>query len=103
HRNIEITRDQWFKTPSHSLGNHQAQVRYVTKLRFMMGLAQRMIEMIGSAGQPPVQIAMGELAALVSIYEGMLLAHEASAPIKDGVLWPSVVTLYAAMAMQSEF
>ena len=26
--------------------------------------------------QPPVQIAMGELAALVSIYEGMLLAHE---------------------------
>ena len=78
-------------------------MRYVTKLRFMMGLAQRTIEMIGSAGSPPVQIAMGELAALVSIYEGMLLAHETNAPIKDGVLWPSVVTLYAAMAMQSEF
>ena len=46
---------------------------------------------------------MGELAALVSIYEGMLLAHEVAAPIKDGVLWPSVITLYAAMAMQSEF
>jgi 4-hydroxyphenylacetate 3-monooxygenase len=103
YRNLEISRDQWFKTPSHSLGNHQAQVRYVTKLRFMMGLAQRMIEMIGSAGQPPVQIAMGEIAALVSIYEGLLLAHETSAPVKNGVLWPSVVTLYAAMAMQSEF
>jgi 4-hydroxyphenylacetate 3-monooxygenase len=103
YRNLEISRDQWFKTPSHSLGNHQAQVRYVTKLRFMMGLAQRMVEMIGSAGQPPVQIAMGEIAALVSIYEGLLLAHETSAPVKDGVLWPSVVTLYAAMAMQSEF
>ena len=48
YRNLELTRDQWFKTPSHSLGNHQAQVRYVTKLRFMMGLAQRTIEMIGS-------------------------------------------------------
>ena len=46
---------------------------------------------------------MGELAALVSIYEGMLLAHETIAPIKDGVLWPSVITLYSAMAMQSEF
>src|SRR5882757_2855667 len=103
YRNLELTRDQWFKTPSHSYGNHQAQVRYVTKLRFMMGLAQRTIEMIGSAGQPPVQIAMGELAALVSIYEGMLLAHEVAAPIRDGVLWPSVVTLYSAMAMQSEF
>ena len=52
---------------------------------------------------PPVQIAMGEIAALASIYEGMLLAHETNAPIEDGVLWPSVITLYAAMAMQSEF
>src|SRR6267154_305850 len=103
YRNLEITRDQWWKTPSHVYGNHQAQVRYVTKLRFMMGLAQRTIEMIGSAAQPPVQIAMGEIAALVSIYEGMLLAHEVAAPIRDGVLWPSVVTLYSAMAMQSEF
>ncbi len=103
YRNLEITRDQWWKTPSHVYGNHQAQVRYVTKLRFMMGLAQRTIEMIGSAGKPPVQIAMGEIAALVSIYEGMLLAHETNAPVEDGVLWPSKTTLYAAMAMQSEF
>jgi 4-hydroxyphenylacetate 3-monooxygenase len=69
----------------------------------MMGLAQRMIEMIGTTGLPPVQIAMGELAALASIYEGMLLAHETNAPIIDGVLWPSRVTLYAAMSMQAEF
>jgi 4-hydroxyphenylacetate 3-monooxygenase len=103
YRNIEITRDQWFKTPSHAYGNHQAQVRYVTKLRFMMGLAQRMIEMIGTSGNPQVQVAMGELAALASIYEGMLLAHETNAPIREGVLWPSVITLNAAMAMQSEF
>src|SRR4029077_10133057 len=102
YRNLELTRDQWSKTPSHSYGNHQAQVRYVTKLRFMMGLAQRTTEMIGSAGSPPVQIAMGELAALATIYEGMLLAHETNAPIKDGVLWPSGVTLYSAMALQSE-
>ena len=47
-------------------GNHQAQVRYVTKLRFMMGLAQRMNEMTGNAAQPPVQIMMGELAALAT-------------------------------------
>jgi 4-hydroxyphenylacetate 3-monooxygenase len=103
YRNLEITRDQWWKTPSHVYGNHQAQVRYVTKLRFMMGLAQRMVEMIGIAAQPPVQIAMGELAALASIYEGMLLAHETNAPVENGVLWPARVTLYSAMAMQSEF
>src|SRR5262245_27707717 len=103
YRNIELTRDQWVKTPAHIYGNHQAQVRYVTKLRFMMGLAQRMTEMIGTAALPPTQIAVGELAALASIYEGMLLAHETNAPIINGVLWPSRVTLYAAMAMQAEF
>jgi 4-hydroxyphenylacetate 3-monooxygenase len=46
---------------------------------------------------------MGELAALVSIYESMLLAHETVATIDDtGVLWPSRTTLYSAMALQSE-
>ena len=102
YRNIEISRDQWWKTPSHLLGNHQAQTRYVTKLRFMAGLAQRMNEMTGNAAQPPVQIMMGELAALVSVYESMLLAHEIAAPIENGVLWPSKTVLYSAMALQSE-
>ena len=67
------------------------------------GLAQRMNEMTGNAGNPAVQIMMGELAALVSVYETMLLAHETMAPIDaDGVLWPSKTALYAAMALQSE-
>ena len=103
YRNLEISRDQWWKTPSHLLGNHQAQVRYVTKLRFMIGLAQRMNEMTGNAAQPPVQVMMGELASLVSIYESLLLAHETVAPIENGVLWPSKTTLYSVMALQSEF
>ena len=45
---------------------------------------------------------MGELAALVTVYEAMLLSHEMAAPIRDGVLWPSVIMLYSAMALQSE-
>jgi len=103
YRNLEICRDQWWKTPAHLYGNHQAQVRYVTKLRFMMGLAKRMNEMTGNDAQPAVQIQMGELASLASIFESMLLAHEAIASVdEDGVLWPSRTTLYAAMALQSE-
>src|SRR5436190_3910792 len=103
YRNIEISRDQWSKTPSHLYGNHQAQVRYVTKLRFMIGIAQRMNEMTGNARNPAVQIMMGELAALVCVYETMLLAHETMATIDDdGVLWPSRTALSSAMALQSE-
>ena len=103
YRNVELSRDQWRKTPAHLLGNHQAQTRYVTKLRFMVGLAHRMNEMTGNAANPAVMIMMGELAALVSIYELMLLAHETMGTIEDGVLWPSKTTYYAASSMQSEF
>jgi 4-hydroxyphenylacetate 3-monooxygenase len=103
YRNLDASRDQWWRTPSHLYGNHQAQVRYVTKLRFMIGVAQRMNEMTGNIANPAVQIMMGELAAWVSIYEHMLLAHEVTAVIdNDGVLWPSKTALYSAMALQSE-
>jgi 4-hydroxyphenylacetate 3-monooxygenase len=104
YRNVELSRDQWWKTTAHSLGNHQAQVRYVVKLRFMMGLAKRMNEMTGNEANPAVAIMMGELAALASIYESLLISHELMATVdKDGVLWPSRTSLYAASAMQSEF
>jgi 4-hydroxyphenylacetate 3-monooxygenase len=65
YRNVELSRDQWRKTPSHLLGNHQAQTRYVTKLRFMAGLAQRMNETTGNIANPAVVGMMGELVAFV--------------------------------------
>jgi 4-hydroxyphenylacetate 3-monooxygenase len=103
YRNLAISRDQWWRTPAHLYGNHQAQCRYATKLRFMLGLAKRMNEITGNDVQPAVAIAMGELAALVTIVDSMLQAHEVTGTIDaDGVLWPSRTTLYAVMALQSE-
>jgi 4-hydroxyphenylacetate 3-monooxygenase len=103
YRNVEICRDQWWKTPSHLYGNHQAQTRYAMKLRFMIGLAKLMNEMIGTDTNPAVQIQMGELASLVSIVENMLLSQEVTATIdQKGVLWPSKTALYSVMALQSE-
>jgi 4-hydroxyphenylacetate 3-monooxygenase len=104
HRNIEICRDQWRLTPAHLYGNLQAQVRYATKLRFTIGLAKRMNEMTGHDGHPAIQTTMGELAAMGTIVESMMLAQEMLATTDDeGVLWPSRATLYSVMAMQSEF
>jgi 4-hydroxyphenylacetate 3-monooxygenase len=103
YRNIEICRDQWWKTPSHSYGNLQAQARYGVKLRFMMGLAKRMNEMTGNAALPPVQVMMGELAARAHTVTAMLEAQETRATIDaNGVVWPCKATLYAVMALQSE-
>lgn len=104
YRNIEICRDQWRLTPSHAYGNLQAQVRYAVKLCFMMGLAKRMNENTGHDSNPPVQIAMGELAAFASIVDSMTQAQEVTATIdSDGTVWPSRTTLYSVMALQSEF
>jgi 4-hydroxyphenylacetate 3-monooxygenase len=103
YRNLAISRDQWWKTPAHLYGNHQAQCRYATKLRFMIGLAKRMNEMTGNDAHPAVATEMGELAAVVTVVESMLQAHETVATIDvDGVLWPSQTTLYSVMALQSE-
>ncbi len=103
YRNLEVCRDQWWKTPAHAYGNHQAQTRYAVKLKFMMGIAQRMNELTGNAGNPQVNVQMGALAAHVQTVESMLNAQEAMSSIDDeGVLWPSVATLYAVMALQAE-
>jgi 4-hydroxyphenylacetate 3-monooxygenase len=103
YRNLEVTRDQWWKTPAHLYGNHQAQARYATKLRFLVGLAKRMNEATGNDAVPPVMVEMGELAAYASIVEHMLHSHETISTIDtDGVLWPSKTALYAVMALQSK-
>jgi 4-hydroxyphenylacetate 3-monooxygenase len=103
YRNLDATRDQWWKTPSHLYGNHQAQARYATKLRFLTGLAKRMNEATGNDAVPPVMVEMGELAAYASIVEHMLHSHETIATIDEqGILWPSRTALYAVMALQSK-
>lgn len=103
YRDIERCFQQWWKTPSHSYGNHQAQARYATKLRFLLGLAKRMNEATGNDKAPPVQVEMGELAAYASLVEQMLYSHEVSATVDaSGILWPSKVSLYAVMALQSQ-
>jgi 4-hydroxyphenylacetate 3-monooxygenase len=102
YRNTELCFAQWWETPSHLYGNHQAQARFATKLRFLLGLARRMNEATGNDGVPQVMVEMGELAAYASIVENMLHAHETVGPIdEDGIVWPSKSALYAVMALQS--
>ena len=103
YRNLELCRDQWWRTPSHSYGNHQAQIRYAVKLRFLMGLTKRLCEITGVDPMPPVQIMLGEMAAYATIVDSMVQAQETQATIDaEGVVWPSKAALYSVMALQSE-
>jgi 4-hydroxyphenylacetate 3-monooxygenase len=103
YRNLQLARDQWWRTPSHSYGNHQAQIRYAVKLRFLMGLTKRLCEITGVDAMPPVQIMLGEMAAYATIVDAMIQAQETQATVDaEGVVWPSKTALYAVMALQSE-
>ena len=103
YRNLQLCRDQWWRTPSHSYGNHQAQIRYAAKLRFLLGLTKRLCEITGVDPMPPVQIMLGEMAAYATIVESMIQVQEIQSTIDtEGVVWPSKAALYAVMALQSE-
>jgi len=103
YKDVKKVRDQFFRTPAHIFGNNQAQTRLVTKSKFILGLAKKLTETNGIDKLPPVMSQLGELASLVSIVEGMLLASEASAITNaKGVVIPNPRFLYGVMGLQAE-
>ncbi len=102
-RDIALTRAQWFETPAHILGNTQAQIRLVTKLKFLAGLARRICSVNGVDKIPSVNGDLGEIASLAAVIEGMVLAAEATAVTNaNGVVHPNPRFLYGAMAQQAQ-
>ncbi len=100
---LERVRSQFFGTAAHVLGNTQAQIRFIEKTKFIIGLARRIAEVNGIDRMPPVQEKLGDLASLAAIVEGMVIASEAtSAPDAHGVEVPNPRFLYGAMGLQSE-
>jgi 4-hydroxyphenylacetate 3-monooxygenase len=103
YRDVDLVRRQWFETAAHVLGNTQAQIRLVTKTKFLAGIARKIAQVNGIERIPSVQERLGELASIASVVEGMVLAAEASAQIDgDGVARPNPRFLYGAMGLQSE-
>ena len=78
YRDVDMCRRQFHETPGHVYQNYQAQVRLVVKLRFLLAVARRLTEMIGTVNMPAVQAKLGELAARVAAIEGLLFGMEAS-------------------------
>lgn len=102
YRDIEILRAQTTETEFRTYGNSQAQIRLAAKVKFLIGLAHRMVESNNVVRLPAVQEKLGELAALAAVVEGMVHAAEANATVIDGVYVPHRRFIFAAMAMQSD-
>lgn len=103
YKNVDVARAQWFEAPAHIMGNSQAQIRYMVKLRFLIGLAKKITDMNGIGKIPAVVGELGGLATYAAMYEGLVYAQEAECWTNDnGYVLPSQSHLYANMNLQSE-
>jgi 4-hydroxyphenylacetate 3-monooxygenase len=96
YRNIELTTGQFSETSAHTLGNLQAHIRFWAKLQFLVGLVKRISDANGQTAKPDIQALLGELAARVSLVEGLILAAEGKASLDQyGVMRPDPAMVYA--------
>jgi 4-hydroxyphenylacetate 3-monooxygenase len=72
HDNAEMSRGIYVQSPSHSMGNHQSNIRFLEKLKLLVGLAHKIVEANGVGHIPAVQGVLGQLAAHEATLEAMI-------------------------------
>jgi 4-hydroxyphenylacetate 3-monooxygenase len=104
YRDVALTRAQFYETPAHALGNHQAQVRFASKAQFVAGLALRIAESIGVASTASAQTMLGELASYCAMAAGLVVASETEC-LRDprGFVSPNPSYLYANNWLQATY
>jgi 4-hydroxyphenylacetate 3-monooxygenase len=96
HRDTDMSRAQFHDTPGHVFQNYQAQVRLSVKLKFLVGLAHKITEAIGTTAMPQVREQLGLLAANAGMVEAMVAGMEASGGMRGEFYVPNRHMLYAA-------
>lgn len=94
-RDTDMCRAQFHDTLGHTFQNYQAQIRLMVKVRFLVGVARRLAETIGTAALPPVRECLGHLAAQAAMVEGMVCGMEAKGHIEAGYFVPDKHLMYA--------
>jgi 4-hydroxyphenylacetate 3-monooxygenase len=103
YKDIALTRASFFESSAHLLGNNQAQIRFAVKMKFLAGLVRTVAETTGSIALPPVQGALGDIASLAALVEGLVLAQEAHCKVDaDGLVRPGAQEQYSQMVLQPE-
>src|SRR5215467_4200362 len=64
HDNPGLSRDIYIKTAAHVMANHQSNVRFGSKLQFMLGVASLVARFTGARDIPAVRDTLGRLAAM---------------------------------------
>lgn len=99
YKDLQLTRDQWYVTSSHALGNNQSQVRFAVKLRATVGA---LLEVMAAGASDPSD-RLPELQALATMVDATVRAGEDACELDQwGVAAPGRPELYANMVLQSQ-
>lgn len=102
YRDTDMCRAQFHDTLGHTFQNYQAQIRLMVKVKFLVGVAHRIAETIGTAAMPPVRESLGRLAAQAAMVEGMVWGMEAAGHNENGYFVPDKHLMYAAQVLTQE-
>jgi 4-hydroxyphenylacetate 3-monooxygenase len=72
HDDALLSRDIYVKSPSHSFGNHQSNVRYWSKMRLLLGLCAKVAQATGADQVPAVRETLGKMAAIEATIAGLV-------------------------------
>ncbi|RTL61495.1 MAG: 4-hydroxyphenylacetate 3-monooxygenase [Hyphomicrobiales bacterium] len=96
HRNPKMSLAQFHDTPAHSYQNYQSMIRLAVKLRYLVGIAHRITETIGTTDFPQVKETLGELASDAGMIDAYVHAMEAKGYQYGPYYLPDKATLYSA-------
>ena len=75
HDHAEMSRGIYVQSPSHSMGNHQSNVRFLEKLKLIAGVAHKLVEANNVGHIPAVQGTLGQIAAWQAGLEAMIMGQ----------------------------
>jgi 4-hydroxyphenylacetate 3-monooxygenase len=102
HRDTDMCRAQFHDTPAHIFQNYQAQIRLSVKLKFLVGLAHKITEAIGTTNMPQVREQLGSLSANAGMVEAMLSGMEAAGSKRGAFYLPNRHMLYSAQVITQD-
>ncbi len=94
----QLSRDIYFKTPAHIMGNHQSMLRFAEKYKLLNGIAHKAAETSGVLHLQQVQQTLGRLAAGEAALLAMIASQvECPQSIDEGYVHINRRYLYAAL------
>ena len=102
HRDTDMCRAQFHDTMGHTMQNYQSQIRLAVKIQFLVAVAKRIADTIGTSAMPPIREQLGRLAAQAAMVEAMVYGMEAAGRMHEGAYVPHKHFMYAAQVLTQE-